>query len=297
MTPLGIGTDLGGSLRVPAHCAGVATLKPTTGRIPHAASLPPQDYGAAGQLMMAPGPMARSVADLRRCLAALAGRDHRDPRSVDAPLAGPAPEEPIAALVTDVPGAPMPPESHAAIERAGALLASAGWSVERVAPPEVMRVGEVWHKLIATDLAVVMPMVQPMVSPALFEHVMRLCGAARLDETSNNRLHEERSRLLRAWSGFFAEYAVAIGPNLTVAPWQVDADLDPRAGLDLIARATWFVLPGNVLGLPVVALPMGVAGGLPTSVQIYADLWREDLCLEAAALIEQGVGAPRPIAP
>jgi amidase len=295
MTPIGIGTDMGGSLRVPAHCCGVATLKPTTGRIPHAASLPPQDYGMAGQMMMAPGPMARSVADLRLCLSILSGRDIRDPRSVDAPLKGPEPEERRLALVTEIPGSRIRPETRAAVQRAGELMASAGWIVEEATPPEVQRVGELWHKLVATDLSAVMPMSEPVVTPALFNHVMRICRAAKLDEASNNRLHEERSRLMRAWSGFFAEYAVAIGPNLIGAPWPLDADLNPATGLDLIGQATRFILPGNALGLPAVALPMGVASGLPIGVQIYADLWREDLCLEVAEVLESGARIKLPL--
>lgn len=283
MTPLGLGTDIGGSLRVPAVCCGVATCKPTTGRIAHASSLPPEDLGAAGQLMLAPGPIARRVADLRLGLTILAGRDARDPRSADVPLQG-APVARRAALVTRDP----------AVARAGTLLAAAGWEVEEAEPPELDRVGELWHKLIATDLAAVMPFNEPLVSPALHAYVMRLCQAARATEVSNNRLHEERSRLQRAWSGFFAEYAVAVMPTLDGPPWPIDADLDPQHGIAMLARATRFVLPGNALGLPVLALPVG-EGRPPPGIQIYADLWREDLCLEAGEIIEAGAPAPAPI--
>jgi amidase len=262
-----------------------------------ASSLPPQDYGMAGQAMLAPGPIARCVADLRLCLSLLSGRDIRDPRSVDVPLKGPSPEERRLALVTEVPGASISPDIVAAIERAGHLLAAAGWTVEQITPPEVLRVGELWHKLVATDMSVVMPMVQPVVSPALFDHVMRICRAAKLDETSNNRIHEERSRLMRAWSGFLAEYPVVIGPSMTRAPWPLNADLNPTTGLDLLERATRFILPASALGLPVVGLPMGVSNGLPTGIQIYSDLWREDLCLEAAEIIEQGAPMTLPIDP
>ena len=90
MTPFGLGNDLGGSLRNPAYCCGVAALKPTAGRIPRAGSIPPLDGGIATQVMAVEGPMARTVADLRLGLQVLAGRDIRDPRSVDAPLHGPA---------------------------------------------------------------------------------------------------------------------------------------------------------------------------------------------------------------
>lgn len=297
MTPIGLGSDLGGSLRVPASCCGVATCKPTTGRIAHAASLPPQDYGFSGQAMLALGPMARSVADLRLCLSVLAGRDIRDPRSVDVPFTGAPLDERRAALVTAVAGTGLPPASLVAVRRAGALLAAAGWIVDEVEPPEVLRVGELWHKLVAMDLAVVMPLVQPVVSPALYEHVMRLCRAAKLAEVSHSRLHEERSRLQRAWSGFFAEYPVVVGPSLIGAPWPLDADLDPAQGLDLIQDATRFILPGNALGVPVVALPAGISEGLPVGIQLYADLWRDDLCLEAAEVVERGMSMPLPVDP
>jgi amidase len=237
------------------------------------------------------------VADLRLCLSILSGRDIRDPRSVDVPLKGAQPEERRAALVTDIPGAVIPPDTLAEVQRAGVLLAAAGWVIEEVTPPEVLRVGELWHKLVATDLSATMPMVRPVVSPSLYDHVTRICRAAKLNETSNNRIHEERSRLMRAWSGFFAEYPVAVGPNLIGAPWPLDADLHPETGIELLKQATRFILPANALSLPVVALPMGISNGLPTGVQVYADLWREDLCLEVAEIIEQGARTALPIDP
>ena len=67
--------------------------------------------------------------------------------------------------------------------------------------------------------------------------------------------------------------------------------------MELVLDTVRFITPGNVLGLPSVALPTGVAFGLPTGIQIYADLWREDLCLEAAEIVEAGVDRPTPIDP
>jgi amidase len=297
MTPLGIGNDMGGSLRIPAHCCGVATLKPTTGRIAHAASLEPRDHGMAGQAMLAVGPIARSVADLRLGLSILAGRDIRDPRSVDVPLEGPEPEVRRAALVTELSGGPLEASTVAAIERAGALLQAAGWEVEEAVPPELPRVNEIFGKLLATDLSALVPQMQPILSEALVQHLLRICRAQRLHEASNHRIHAERSRLIRAWSGFFADYPVVIGPNWARPIWPIDADLDPASGLELLEDTVRFIAPGNALGIPSVALPMGVVDGLPTGIQIYADLWREDLCLAAAEIIEAGVTMPSPIDP
>ena len=88
-----------------------------------------------------------------------------------------------------------------------------------------------------------------------------------------------------------------IGPTWTCTPWPADADLDPNTGLRTVEDTVRFITPGNALGLPSVALPMGVADGLPTGIQIYADRWREDLCLEAAGIVEAGVTCPTPIDP
>jgi amidase len=73
--------------------------------------------------------------------------------------------------------------------------------------------------------------------------------------------------------------------------------LDPVTGLDLLLDTIRFITPGNVLGLPSVALPMGVTDGLPTGIQIYADLWREDLCLDVAEVIEAAVSPAKVIDP
>lgn len=297
MTPLGLGGDIGGSLRIPAQCCGVYTLKPTTGRIPFASSLEPRDQGMAGQAMLAPGPLSRSVADLRLTLSILAGRDIRDPRSVDVPLVGPEPEVYRAALVTRLPGAPLERSMVAAVERAGELLRGAGWEVEEVVPPELPRVNEVFSKLLAADLSVIAPQSRPVLSDALFEHLMRIVRNGKLHEASSYRVHAERSRLIRAWSGFFSDYPVAVGPNWGRPFWPVDADLDPESGVALLEETVRFVTPGNALGIPCVAVPMGLADGLPVGIQVYADLWREDLCLAAAEIIEAGAGRPAPVDP
>jgi amidase len=299
MAPIGLGIDMGGSLRVPARCAGVATLKPTTGRVPHASSLEPRDHGMAAQVMLAVGPLARSVADLRVLLGVLAGRSPLDPRSVDAPLVGPVRQR-RAALVTSHLGAPLAPPLRRPIERAGVALEAAGWSVEEAEPPELERTGEVFARLLATDLEPQLPELQRFVSDSLLEHLERIVGSARLHEISNHRLHAERSRLARQWSRFFIDYPVLVTPTWGCPVWRVDADMNPSSGLSLLRETTRFILPGNVLGLPCVTLPMcsqTQPGALPDSISIYADLWREDLCLAAAEVIEAAVGRRAPVEP
>lgn len=295
MTPLGLGSDIGGSLRVPAQTCGVFSLKPTTGRIACAGSLPPLDHGLAGQLMLAVGPITRFVADLRLGLSVMAGRDHRDPRSADVPLAGPAPLARRAALVTELPFGPLEPSIVRAVRRAGELLQAAGWEVAETLPPELARVNEVFSRILAADLAIILPQSSGFISPGLCQLLERLVRAGNMAELSSYRAHVERSRLMRAWSGFFQEYPVLIGPNWGRSFWRIDADLEPETSVSVLQETVRFITPGNVLGIPSVSVPMGLVEGLPSGVQIYADAWREDLCLAAAEVIEAGVQSLSPV--
>jgi amidase len=296
MTSLGLGNDMGGSLRVPASCCGVAALKPTAGRIPVARSLEPRDLGPALQIMLVEGPMARRVEDLRLGLRVLAGRDIRDPRSVDAPLAGPrAPRR--AALVTSLPDADIHPAVLEAIRRAGRRLEAGGWEVEEAAPPEPGEVIETWGRILAMDLREQLEGMRPLLSDSLVRHIQAMCRRFDPRGVSNLELHAGRSRLGRLWSAFFAGHPVVIGPVLNQPPWPVDADLDPESGLSLLQESALFVAPASLLGFPAVALPMGLADRLPVGIQIMADLWREDLCLEAAESIEAGEVSNIPIDP
>ncbi|MCJ7798036.1 MAG: amidase family protein, partial [Thermoleophilia bacterium] len=183
------------------------------------------------------------------------------------------------------------------IQRAGQILAGAGWEVESAEPPELELVTETWLDLLSIDFSVMMPRIRSMISSPVYDYVMDLCRRSDARDKSNSEVHATRSRLTRLWSGFFAQYPVAIGPTWTQLPWRVDADLEPETGVQLVLDTVRFITPGNVLGLPSVALPMGVAYGLPTGIQVYADLWREDLCLEAAEVIEGAVGRLTPIDP
>jgi amidase len=297
MTPLGLGNDIGGSLRNPAYCNGITALKPTQGRIPHASCLAPEDAGMSGQAMLVEGPMARSVADLRLALSILAGRDIRDPVSVDAPLVGPAPTRRRAALVTEIHGVTLPAATIHAIERAGRILAEAGWEVEPSSPPELGQVTETWGNVLAIDFAVMVPLLKPLITKPLYHQLMEVCHRFDCSHIPNSAVHAERSRLGRLWSAFFADYPVVIGPTWACLPWPADADMDPEQGAALLEHTVPFITPGNVLGLPSVALPTGVSEGLPTGIQVYADLWREDLCLDVAQIIEAGVERPTPIDP
>jgi amidase len=296
MTPIGLGNDIGGSLRNPAFCCGITSLKPTTGRIPWASSIAPEDPSIAFRLMAVEGPMARSVADLELGFRILAGWHPRDPFSVPASLTGPdVPRR--AGLVTALPGWQLPPALSAAVRAAGEALASSGWQVEEVTPPELERVHEIWGHLLTTDLQPMVSVIGNLMSPQARALVDGLIRRYPPGSPPAHVVFSERHRLAKAWSSLFAETPIIVGPTWADVQFEHDADFDPHTGVDTTLDRLRFITPGNLLGLPSVAVPTGVANGLPTGVQIYAERWREDLALAAAAAVEGRIGVLTPIDP
>ncbi len=293
MSPIGLGNDIGGSVRNPAYCSGVAALKPTRGRLPRVYTTMPENPTLNGQLMSSEGPMARHVADLRTALTVLAGRDPGDPYSVDVALEGP-PVVRTAALVTSTAGADVDPVCADAARRAAAALEEAGWAVTEVDPPELPLVTELWGTMMAVDIESALPLFTQLLSPAT---AAMLAEAPKLfGEMPSSTAHVERHRLGREWSSFFANHSVMITPTWTVRPFGHDVDIAP-GGLERMRETLQFITPGNLLGLPSCAVPTGVVDGLPTGALVYADLWRDDLTLEAAEIIEQALGVITPIDP
>jgi amidase len=297
MTPIGLGNDLGGSLRNPAYCCGVTSLKPTSpGRIPLTSSLPPLDPPIGIQLMATDGPMARRVADLRVGLQVLAGWHPRDPRSVTAPLEAPdAPRR--AALVTQIEGAQLDPAVVAAVRKAGDALRDAGYEVTEAQPPELARVHEIWARVLSPDVALMLGELTPIMSEGALGILHGLLERYPPDEVPAAFVFAERARLGRAWSEFLAELPVIVSPVWSGPPFAHDADLDAEAGRDLTLDLLRPITAGNLLGIPSVAVPVGVEGGLPRGVQVYAERWCEQRCLDAAEAIERELGCVTPIDP
>src|SRR4051812_9782634 len=136
MSPLGVGNDIGGSLRNPAHCCGISSLKPTPNRVPHTVSLPPEDGPLSFQMMAVHGPMARSVADLRQAFELMIGSDWRDPAAVSTALYPEGAGGPVrVAVMAEPPGCATDPGVAAVVRDAAAKLADAGFAVEEASPP------------------------------------------------------------------------------------------------------------------------------------------------------------------
>ena len=297
MSPLGLGNDIGGSVRNPAFCCGITAIKPTHGRLP-AFSVFEHDQNPAlsSQIMLTDGPMARSVSDLRTAMGILNGRDIRDPRSVDVPLDGPDAKR-QAAVVKHIPGVDCHPSVIEGIERAASSLAEAGWEIVESTPPGVDLCSEIWAHLLGADVLLLMDAARPILSKEMAEALdSGITEQFSREIISPDVIHVERSRLAREWSLFFAENPVVIMPTWPHPPFEHGADIREESRQELVETLR-FITPANVLGLPSVALPVGVSDALPQGVQCVADRWRDDLALEAAGDIEKSLGIITPINP
>ena len=298
MTPLGVGGDVGGSLRWPAQCCGISSLKPTLGRIPHATTIEPVDVPISTQLMMVDGPLARRVADLRVAFELMAGPSWRDPWTVPAPLRGPEPSTPIrVALVMDPAGLGTAPPVQSGLRTAADALADAGYAVTEVEPPSLEAAAKAWLDILHADMG---PALQVMSFPfgpdtdAFVSALFELAGPTSELTTIQNFV--VRQSLLRAWGEFQEQLPLIVAPIFTDLPFTIGKDLTTE-GVAEVLRGMRMAVAVNALGLPAVAIPVGSEQGLPQSVQIIGPRYREDLCLDAAAAVEDHLGILTPIDP
>src|SRR5256885_7790353 len=153
IAPLAHGNDLGGSIRYPAYCCGVAGIRPTLGRVPAYNQTAAEERPPRTQLMSVQGPLARRVRDVRLGLVAMSPRGPRAPGGAPAPPAGDPVARPIRVPLSPAPGKQgVHADVAAAVRAAGNALANAGYAVEEVEPPDVEAVATTWTTLCINDL-------------------------------------------------------------------------------------------------------------------------------------------------
>jgi amidase len=297
--PIAHGNDIGGSVRIPALFNGVVGLRVSLGRIPSYNPSQPVARPIGSQLMSVQGPLIRSVRDARLALSVMAQGDPCDTRWADVPLQGPALPRPIrVALVPLNPGGFTHPAQVEAVRQAGRYLATAGYAVDEVMPPDLDEITETWHRIGSTD-----------VLGALAPRVEELADA---DARTSMRLWLElfpptdlqgvlaalaqRDLLLWRWLTFTQRYPLVVLPTL--------GDLAPLHNLDTTREGQVRVMDSirvslisPLLGVPALAVPVGNHGRLRPGVQILAPRFREDLCLDAGEVIEAAEGVVMPIDP
>lgn len=268
-SPLGLGSDSGGSLRYPAHCCGVTALKPTTGRVPVTGHFP--RIGASHDPRTVVGPLSRHVEDLWLALAVIAGVDWRDPSVVPVPLA-PPPATVAGWRVgwfTEMPGATPDAATVAAIGDCVRRLAEAGADVEEVTLP---RLADSWP-LTQTYW-------QRVQSLSLNEWLPD--KPSRLSEDEIERSIFEWDRYRRAMLEFIAVYDAIICP-VASAPAPEHGSMTPASYL--------YTLPFSLVGWPVVSTRVGTAGdGMPIGAQVVARPWAEPAAITTAMVLQTALG-------
>jgi amidase len=298
---IGHGNDIAGSVRYPAYCCGLVGLRVSYGRIPSynfTASVP---RPISAQLMAVQGPLTRRVRDARAAFAMMAMPDPNDPRCADVPLEGPPVKRPLrVALVADPAGrGGGAPAVAAAVRQAGRWLEDAGYAVEEVEPPELGAVADLWAAIAMEDTIAAL---EPAAAHYGDDGIKRALGLWRaVHPPRDARLVldglAQRDRLLRLWELFLEDRPLVVTPTSNEPAFPVNLDLVDATTTRRIMNAQIMQLVVPVLGLPAVSVPTGVADGLPTGVQITAGRFREDLCLEAAAVIEARAPMATPIDP
>ncbi len=298
MTPLGIGNDIGGSLRNPAHCCGIASIKPSVGVVPQATVIPPEDPALSSQLMVAEGPMARGVRDVRLGLELLAGHDPRDPRSLPVTLTDAGPDEPLrVAVLAEPPGVRTDPGIAATVRRAADVLADLGHDVVEAVPPDYEELCHLWGALLMADLRVMRPLLESVMGNggrtvlANFDASVPPMG---VDDVL--AIHPRRYQAMRDWSAFFVDHPVLLSPTWAMRAFAPDHDLTASADGEMLETFRP-VLHANLLGLPAAVVPGGVADGLPVGVQVIGDRYTDLRVLTLAEQIEAAVGPLTPIDP
>jgi len=301
MSPLGIGGDMGGSLRYPSQCCGITALKPGLGRVSRVLTTifsgPPLLYEQIASVI---GPMARHVKDLRLALDVMSRRDPGDPWWTPAPRLGADMPRPIrVALTIDPAGEGAAPAVAAAAKRAAEILAGAGFAVEEVDPPMIHEAGQALERITDAEISSYLATMLPTMSKdgqTVLKGIMAV-GDTTPGLSAYMEAIGQRHRIGEEWSLFMERYPLVLGPVSTFEPFEVGYDLSGLEPLKRFIRSIRLTETCNLLGLPSVAVPVQVSGGLPQGVQLIGPRFHEDLCLDAAELIEREQGVFTPIEP
>lgn len=294
------GNDFGGSIRYPAYACGVAGLRPTPGRVPAFNPSATADRPITAQMMSVQGPLARSIADVRLALGAMAQPDMRDGGYMPVPLEGPRLKRPIGVAIAPKPFGDEAPEVSAAVVAAGRWLADAGFHVEEITPPRIAEAADVWHRLVINEeRRTLAPAIRKYGdAKARYNLECHIAYAPALDGDQTLACFEQRIAIIRAWQLFQERFPIIILPVSAHLPFRYDQDQEPdAAAVRALIDAQRSLLAVPALGFPAVSVPTGTAGEGPVGVQVVAGRFREDVCLAAAEVIEARATRYTPIDP
>ncbi len=300
---LAMGSDLGGSLRIPASYCGIVGMRPSVGRVPRGSGLPAFDP------LWVEGPMARNVADLALMLDALAVPHPHDPLAMPAPdvaftaaVAAPRPPRRVG-FTPNLGLSAVDPEVADTCRAAAMRLGAAGTVVEEACPDfagsidtfqtlRALLFAGLRGELLATE--------RERINPSIIWNIEK---GLKLGVDEIIRAERERTALYHRVAAFFDQYDLLLCPTVAVPPFPVEQAYPTRIGdEELSSYIDWMYLTFVVTltGCPALSLPCGFTrSGMPVGLQLIGRSRGDAAVLAAAALLEGefGIAGRLPIDP
>lgn len=287
MGALHIGTDGGGSVRIPASFTGIVGFKATFGRVP---AYPLSPFGTLANV----GPMARSVGDAALMLSVMSRPDRRDCYTL--PIERPDYHETLngniagwrIAYAPSLCGETVDPEIAAALARAAKTFEALGARVEQVAPflePSLATFQTLWFSGAAFLISQYPDSTRDRLDPGLAEIVARGNRYSMLDHLAATKAREALSVSLNQ---FHQRFDLLLTPTMPIAAFAAGHDVPPGSGLDQWSDWSPFTYPFNLSRQPAISLPCGLTkAGLPIGLQLVGPLYGDRAVLNAARAFEQ----------
>lgn len=304
LSAAGLGSDSGGSVRVPAHFTGICSLKPTPGRFPGRGHLPPcvGPFSTLGAI----GPMARTMADVQLMFKTLGGQDDADPSSPPMPLRTLTLEELRKQRIgyfEDDGLTPVTRETRAAVNAAADALREAGFMVEPFRPRTLEQLRKLWWTFFVQCGAM---FYEPesrgrrdKLSPIFREFLDIADKSGALTSTELLNAWAEMDLLRSKTLEEMRNYPVLLCPVASIPAWKHGerewiVEGEKVEYLDSARYTQWF----NTLGAPGAVVPVGRSGeGLPIGVQIVARPFEDEVALGVASVVDESFGfRPPPMA-
>lgn len=297
MSAAGLGSDSGGSVRVPAHFTGICSLKPTPGRIPGQGHLPP--CVGPFSILGAIGPMARTMGDVALLFETLSGQDPDDPVSPPVALRRPSAEELRAKAIgffEDDGLVAVTPETRAAVNDTVQALRDSGYRVEPFRPRTLEPLRKLWWKFFVQCGAMFYePEIhnkRAKLSPIFSEFLNIAEAAGPIGATELLNAWAELDLLRAKTLAEMREYPVLLCPVASIPAFRPNERTWTIEGrsveyLDAMRFTQWF----NTLACPAAVIPVGTSPeGLPIGVQIAARPFEDEVVLGVAAVVDAAFG-------
>ncbi|MGP0070560.1 MAG: amidase [Bryobacteraceae bacterium] len=294
-SPFGLGSDAAGSVRLPAHFCGIASIKPTSGRLPRTGHVPPA--GGWIETLWQIGPMARHVEDLSSMMSLLATPDGRDQTVIGMPFGDPAQvrmKDLRIAFFTDNGFVLAEPETVAVVRQAAASLEKEVHRIEERRPPGVEESYELEMRMIGPDggdgLRAYLADIGSTRTHPLLDGWLRKLEPYRTTIDGFAEYWAALDRFRARMFAFLEDYDAILSPVCAQAALPHGSSIEERT-----FQGFSYTMTHNLTGWPAAVVRCGqTAAGLPIGVQIAAGPWREDVALRIAAQLESACGGWRP---